>query len=124
MFSTPTADAFAESRDVWDATTIARNSTNSIDTWIGSRLRTRRTGRGITQPDLSQQLAVDCKDINAFEAGEKRINAQLLLRIAHLLEVDPGYFFQGYTAAELARCPGEPPPTSLNCGTSPLSLFS
>ena len=124
MFSTPTADAFAESRDGGDATTIAPNSTNSIDTWIGSRLRTRRTSRGITQPDLSQQLAVDCKDINAFEAGEKRINAKLLLRIAHLLEVGPGYFFQGYTEAELAHCLGKSPPTSLNCGTSPPSLFS
>ena len=124
MFSTPTADPFTKSLGDRNATTIARKSTNSIDTWIGSRLRTRRTSRGITQPDLSQQLAVDCKDINAFEAGEKRINAKLLLCIAHLLEVSPGYFFQGYTEAELAHCPGKSPPTSLHCGTSPPPLFS
>jgi len=104
MFSTPTADAFVASRDCGNAATIAQNSTNSIDTWIGSRLRTKRTGRGLTQQELSQQLGVDCNDLNAYEAGTKRISAKVLLRIAHLLEVRPGYFFQGYTAAELEHC--------------------
>jgi ribosome-binding protein aMBF1 (putative translation factor) len=124
MFSTPTPDAFTKSLCDGNATTIVRNSRNSIDAWIGSRLRTRRTSRGITQQELSRQLSVDCNDVNAYEAGTKRVSAKLILCIAHLLEVRPRYFFQGYTDAELARCLEDSPLPSLNCGTSPPSLFS
>lgn len=102
MFSTPTADAFAESPDDGAATTFPRGSPSNV--WIGRRLRAKRTGRGLTQQELSQRLGIGCNDFNAYEAGTKRISAKLLLRIAHLLEVRPGYFFQGYTAAELEHC--------------------
>ena len=109
MFSTPTADAFTKSLVDGNATTIARNSINAIDTWVGSRLRARRTCRGLTQRELSQQLGIDCSDLSAYEAGSSRVSANLLLRITKLLEVRPRYFFQGYTAAELENCLEESP---------------
>ena len=71
-------------------------SAPSINRWIGSRVRIRRTSRGMTQHDLSDLLGIDCNNLAAFEAGKERINASLLRRIAKLLEVQPDYFFRGY----------------------------
>lgn len=50
----------------------------------------------MTQQDLCRPLGIDCNTLAAHEAGEERINARRLLRIANLLEVQPDYFFRGY----------------------------
>lgn len=68
-----------------------------IDMFIGSRVRIRRTSRGMTQQDLSELLDVDYDTLAAYEAGVARINAKLLFQIAKLLDVRPNYFFRGYT---------------------------
>jgi transcriptional regulator with XRE-family HTH domain len=61
---------------------------------IGSRVRARRISLGISQPELSRQLEIKSDDLAAYEAGEERINANLLFRIAKLLDVRPDYFFR------------------------------
>jgi transcriptional regulator with XRE-family HTH domain len=76
-----------------DATTQA----SSIDMFIGSRVRIRRTSRGMTQHELSELLDIDRDNLATNEAGVKRINAKLLFEIAKLLDVRPDYFFRGYT---------------------------
>jgi ribosome-binding protein aMBF1 (putative translation factor) len=68
-----------------------------IDMYIGSRVRIRRTSRGMTQKDLSELLDIDCDNLAAYEAGVERVNAKLLFQIAKLLDVRPDYFFRGYT---------------------------
>jgi Helix-turn-helix len=68
-----------------------------MDTWIGSRVRIKRTARGISEQEFSAALSIDGNDLAAFEAGEKRINANLLFRIAKFVGVQPGFFFRGYT---------------------------
>jgi hypothetical protein len=67
-----------------------------VDRWIGSRVRIKRTSRGISGQEFSAALSIDGNDLGAFEAGEKRINASLLFRIAKLMDVRPDYFFRGY----------------------------
>jgi transcriptional regulator with XRE-family HTH domain len=69
---------------------------SSIDIFIGSRVRIRRTSRGMTQQDLSELLDIDCANLAAHEVGVERINAKLLFQIAKLLDVRPEYFFRGY----------------------------
>jgi DNA-binding transcriptional regulator YiaG len=68
-----------------------------VDTWIGGRVRIKRTSRGISRQEFSTALSIDGNDLAAFEAGEKRVNASLLFRIAKLMDVRPDYFFRGYT---------------------------
>ena len=63
---------------------------------IGSRVRIKRTSRGMTQHELSSLLGIKRNKLAAYEAGEERVNANLLLRIAKLLGVRPDYFFQDY----------------------------
>jgi transcriptional regulator with XRE-family HTH domain len=50
--------------------------------------------RGLAQREFSALLDIDQYDLAAFEAGAKRINANLLFRIAKALEVRPVYFFR------------------------------
>jgi DNA-binding transcriptional regulator YiaG len=70
--------------------------TSPVDMWIGSRVRIKRTSRGMGQQEFCKLLGVGQNDLAAFEAGAKRINAKLLFRIAKSLDVRPDYFFRGY----------------------------
>jgi DNA-binding XRE family transcriptional regulator len=87
------ADELVQSEGSVDATTQA----SSIDMFIGSRVRIRRTSRGMTQHELSELLDIDRDNLATNEAGVKRSNAKLLFEIAKLLDVRPDYFFRGYT---------------------------
>ena len=71
---------------------------------IGRRLQVRRRSYGISERELSDKLGIDRHDLKAYEQGAKRVRANLLLRIADLLNVRPDHFFQGYTAEELSVC--------------------
>jgi ribosome-binding protein aMBF1 (putative translation factor) len=74
--------------------------TSSIDMFIGTRVRIRRTSRGMAQHELSELLDIDCDNLAAHEAGLERINARLLFQIAKLLNVRPDYFFRDYTTED------------------------
>jgi transcriptional regulator with XRE-family HTH domain len=63
--------------------------------FIGSRVRIKRTSRGMAQQDLSELLEIDRDKLAAYEAGVARFNAKLLFQIAKLLDVRPDYFFRG-----------------------------
>jgi DNA-binding XRE family transcriptional regulator len=108
ILATLITDAFAESLDDRRATIIAGNPINPSNLCVGTRLRIKRTSRGISQQELSDQLGTNRDDLNAYEAGAKRVSANLLLRIARLLDVRPDYFFRGYTEEELESCLEEP----------------
>jgi transcriptional regulator with XRE-family HTH domain len=80
--------------------------TSPVDMWIGSRVRIKRTSRGMGQQEFCKLLSVGRNDRAAFEAGAKRINANLLFRVAKSLDVRPDYFFRGYveeTEGDLTR---------------------
>jgi transcriptional regulator with XRE-family HTH domain len=94
------ADAAIEPANERGASTT-RSATNIC---VARRLRIRRMSRGISEQELCEKLGIDRADIDAYEAGTKRVSANLLLRIAELLDVRPDYFFRGYTPAELSAC--------------------
>ena len=87
------ADELLQSEDSVDVTTQA----SSVDMFTGSRVRVKRTSRGMTQQEFSELLDIDCETLAAHEAGVERINARLLFQIAKLLDVRPDYFFRGYS---------------------------
>jgi hypothetical protein len=49
-------------------------------------------------------LGIHRDELDDYEAGAERVGANLLLRIAKLLDVRPDYFFRGYTEKELESC--------------------
>ena len=67
---------------------------NPIDISVGSRLRDRRTHFGLSEEAFGKKLRIAPKDVRAYEEGQKRISANLLLQICNLLDVDPPYFFR------------------------------
>jgi transcriptional regulator with XRE-family HTH domain len=73
---------------------VGGDTVPSNNALIGSRVRTRRIARGISRQELSRQLEIKGDDLSAYEAGEKRITANLLFRIAKLLDVRPDFFFR------------------------------
>ena len=91
------ANSSADELVPFEVSVEATSRTSSIDMFIGSRVRVRRTSRGMTQQDLSDLLGIDCDNLAAHEIGVERINAKLLFQIAKLLDVRPDYFFRGYT---------------------------
>jgi transcriptional regulator with XRE-family HTH domain len=97
----PIAATFIEPPRAGKAATITQYASN---TCVGRRLRVRRMSRGISEGELCDKLGIDRHDLNAYEQGAKRVRANLLLRIADLLNVRPDHFFQGYTAEELSVC--------------------
>ena len=85
--------------DEWGQSAIDVDSTprtSPVDMWIGSRVRIKRTSRGMSQQEFCKLLGVSRNDLAAFESGAKRINANLLFRVAKSLDVRPDYFFRDY----------------------------
>jgi DNA-binding transcriptional regulator YiaG len=80
---------------------VTKNTSNLC---VGRRLRARRTSSGMSVEELCGRLGIDRDDLNAYEQGARRLSANLLLRIATLLDVRPDYFFQNYSAEELSAC--------------------
>jgi transcriptional regulator with XRE-family HTH domain len=109
--TTSTAGTFlSEAGDVKAANTTR----SSIDIFVGSRLRERRTSRGISEKEFSKALGIDPKDVRVYEKGVKRVGANLLFRISRLLDVRLDYFFQGYPAGEPSTQINRAPTTSVN----------
>jgi len=68
---------------------------NIVDVYVGARLRMRRTMLGMSQSRLGELLGVTFQQIQKYEKGSNRISASRLQHTARVLEVSPGYFFEG-----------------------------
>ena len=68
---------------------------DETDLHVGKRLRRRRRLLGMTQQDLASQVGVRFQQIQKYEIGSNRIAACRLHELARILNVTPGYFFEG-----------------------------
>ena len=66
-----------------------------IDLHLGKRLRARRRLLGLTQQQLAQVVGVRFQQIQKYECGANRISAARLWRLAEVLGVGVGYFYDG-----------------------------
>jgi Helix-turn-helix len=96
----PINDGFAEALNDPVSKTAPWNARSPSNIRLGNRLRIRRIAQGISEEEFSEQSGIDRDDLDLYESGGKRISANLLLRIAKLLDVELEYFFQDYTTAE------------------------
>lgn len=98
---------------------------NIVDVYVGARLRMRRTMLGMSQSRLGELLGVTFQQIQKYEKGSNRISASRLQHTARVLEVSPGYFFEGAPAnsAEpgFAETPRNP---TLSTSWPPPKVFS
>jgi transcriptional regulator with XRE-family HTH domain len=72
---------------------------NSLDAYIGKRVKARRFFLGISQEKLGSYLGITFQQIQKYEKGVNRISASTLYNIANILAVDISYFIEGYRQA-------------------------
>ncbi|SCW61863.1 Transcriptional regulator, contains XRE-family HTH domain [Rhizobium mongolense subsp. loessense] len=74
-------------------------SPNAIDIYVGGRLRLRRKVLGLSQSSLADALGITFQQVQKYEKGMNRIGASRLQRIAEILKVPVGFFFENNASA-------------------------
>lgn len=85
-------------------------SADEIDAHVGNRLRERRNALGLSQGQVAERLGLTFQQVQKYEKGQNRIGAGRLYRIATILAVPVGYFFDGIEDADFAGLDGAPCP--------------
>jgi len=81
---------------------------NEIDQLVGSRVRQRRMLIGLSQEHLAKALGITVPQLQKYEKGVNRIGASRLHKLAGVLDVPIGYFFEAHTGAGPSKTgPGE-----------------
>ncbi|MCF3640588.1 helix-turn-helix domain-containing protein [Rhizobium sp. TRM95111] len=73
---------------------MTNKAPNSIDAYVGSRVRLQRLVRGFSQEKLGEHLGVTFQQVQKYEKGTNRIGASRLQHIAQVLGVPVSFFFQ------------------------------
>lgn len=68
---------------------------DKVDIEIGKRVRKYREQAKLNQAQLGRELGVAYQQIQKYEIGENRLSCGRLYRIAGVLKVDIGLFFEG-----------------------------
>src|ERR1700726_392326 len=68
-------------------------SAGPTDKYFGDRLRARRIMMKMSQEDLGKSLGVSFQQIQKYEKGTNRLTAATMVRVAEILGVDVGYFY-------------------------------
>lgn len=74
-----------------------------IDIYVGGRMRLRRIQLGLSQGALASKIGVSFQAVQKYESGDIRISASRLYDVAQVLEVSPGFFFEGYPDGIVAK---------------------
>ena len=67
----------------------------SVNNHLGTRIRSRRKQRGMTQTQLGQSLGLTFQQVQKYEQGSNRISAARLPHMAQALDVPVTYFYEG-----------------------------
>lgn len=67
-----------------------------VDVHVGSRIRLRRTILRISQECLADHLGITFQQVQKYENGSNRVGASRLYAISKALDVEVGYFYEGY----------------------------
>ncbi|TWB17176.1 helix-turn-helix protein [Nitrospirillum amazonense] len=70
-------------------------SGTSVDSYVGGRVRLRRTLIGMSQEKLGEAIGLTFQQVQKYERGANRISASMLHKIAQVLDVPISFFFDG-----------------------------
>ena len=68
---------------------------NPVDIHVGRRIRLRRTLMGMSQEKLGTAVTLTFQQIQKYESGANRISASKMWQLCEVLDIAPGYFFEG-----------------------------
>jgi len=67
----------------------------AVDAYVGSRISLQRNIRGLSQGAVAKVLGISFQQIQKYERGANRVSASKLFMLSRLLQVSPGWFFEG-----------------------------
>ncbi len=73
-----------------------KQTVQSLDTYIGKRLRALRVERGASLDMVAEIIEVSQQQVSRYELGRNRLSAAQLYRLARGLDVPLSWFFQGF----------------------------
>ena len=76
---------------------MAKGRITDLDRRIGKRITARRQAIKVTLQELGKATGVTFQQIQKFAAGENRISASQLSKVAKALDMPIGYFFDDET---------------------------
>ena len=80
-----------------------RGRANSIDAYVGNRMRVQRTLLGFSQQKLGDALDLTFQQVQKYESGANRIGAGRLFQLSRILEVPVSYFFDNLPESEIPK---------------------
>jgi transcriptional regulator with XRE-family HTH domain len=83
-----------------------------IDIHVGSRVRLRRSMRGMSQEQLGAAIGLTFQQVQKYERAANRIGASRLWQLSRVLDVRPSFFYDTTDPVRAAAMPGgfaEPP---------------
>lgn len=80
---------------------------SQIDCSIGGRLQLKREQDGLTVEQVAQALNIKADFIRAYEAGTRRIPADVLINLCSFFNVSPGYFLRAFVLPHSKTPPTE-----------------
>ncbi len=67
---------------------------------IGTRIKQLREERSITGKDLAERIGLSPSQMTRIEKGQRRVDSEVILRLADALELPPAAFFDSSTSPE------------------------
>lgn len=69
---------------------------NKCSVGYGNYIKERRQNLGLTQEDVANKLGISQVAYGRYELGTREPNFSLILKIAEILQFNPGEFFDNY----------------------------
>ena len=73
---------------------VTTKSPNSVDVYVGRRVRSRRLELGMSLEKLGSGIGVTFQQLQKYERGSNRISASRLQQLCDILKVSVAYFFE------------------------------
>ena len=68
---------------------------DSVDKFVGQRLKSRRILLGMSQEKLAESVGITFQQVQKYERGTNRISSSRLLKFSKILQVPIDFFFEG-----------------------------
>ena len=79
---------------------------SQINQQIGHKIKAKRKKLGITQANLSKKLSISPTYLNLMESGKRKIDLDLLLKMANELNVDVSDISKKNRHKFISKCDG------------------
>src|ERR1700732_1007125 len=88
---------------------------DALDIAVGQRIKVERLARRMSQTELAEKIGVTFQQVQKYEKGVNRVGAGRLSRIAEVLGIPVGAFFDTNASATVKEGDGK---------TSPLDMLA